>query len=39
MLIRGLEECAGRAVLQEWEVVPLERVVGEDGLQRWDFSV
>lgn len=37
LLIRGFEECEGRAVLQEWEVSPLQGVRGEDGLVRWDF--
>ena len=38
MLVRGFEEYRGAAVLQEWEVTPLETIVGEDGLQRWNLS-
>ena len=37
LLIRGYEESGGRAVLQEWEVTPLQGVRGEDGLVRWDW--
>lgn len=37
LLIRGYEESGGRAVMQEWEVSPLQGVRGEDGLVRWDF--
>ncbi len=37
MLVRGFEEHRGAAVLQEWEVTPLETVVGADGLRRWNW--
>ena len=37
MLIRGFEEYRGGAVLQEWEVTPLDQVVGEDGLKHWNW--
>jgi len=37
MLIRGFEEYCGGAVLQEWEVTPLEQVIGEDGLKHWNW--
>lgn len=37
LLIRGFEESGSRAVLQEWEVSPLQGVRGEDGLVRWDW--
>lgn len=36
-LVRGIEQHNGCAVLQEWIVTPLECVVGEDGLCRWNF--
>lgn len=35
MFVRGYEEHRGAAVLQEWEVVPLERVIGPNGIQLW----
>lgn len=38
MLIRGFEEYRGCAVLQEWEVTPLDQVIGNDGLKRWNWS-
>lgn len=38
MLVRGFEEYRGAAVLQEWEVTPLETIVGPDGLHRWNLS-
>lgn len=37
MLIRGFEEHRGGAVLQEWEVMPLDQVIGEDGLKHWNW--
>lgn len=37
MLIRGFEEHRGAAVLQEWEVTPLEQHTGEDGLKHWNW--
>jgi len=37
MVIRGFEEHCGAAVLQEWEVTPLDHVVGEDGLKHWNW--
>lgn len=37
MLIRGFEEYRGGAVLQEWEVTPLEQVSGEGGLKHWKW--
>ena len=38
MLVRGFEEYRGTAVLQEWEVAPLETIIGADGLHRWNVS-
>ena len=38
MLLRGYEEHRGSGVLQEWEVTPLEHVIGPDGLNRWNWS-
>lgn len=37
MLVRGFEQAGDRAVLQEWEVRPLEQIIGPDGLQRWNW--
>jgi hypothetical protein len=37
MLIRGFEEYRGGAVLQEWEVTPLDQVLGDDGLKHWNW--
>ena len=37
MLIRGYEEYGGGAVLQEWEVTPLDQVLGDDGLKHWNW--
>lgn len=37
MLIRGFEEYHGGAVLQEWEVTPLDQIVDEEGLKRWNW--
>lgn len=37
MLIRGFEEYRGGAVLQEWEVTPLDQVIGKDGLKHWNW--
>ena len=37
MLLRGFEEYKGAAVLQEWEVAPLEQIIGPDGLKRWNW--
>ncbi len=37
MLVRGFEEHRGAAVLQEWEVTPLETVIGADGRRRWNW--
>jgi hypothetical protein len=38
MLVRGFEERHEAAVLQEWEVTPLEHIVDQDGLSRWNWS-
>lgn len=37
MLVRGFEEHRGAAVLQEWEITPLETVIGADGQRRWNW--
>jgi hypothetical protein len=36
MLIRGVEAHRGAVVWQEWEVTPLETVIGADGRRRWN---
>ena len=36
-LARGYERHGETAVLQEWEVTPLEKIVGQDGLARWNW--
>lgn len=34
MIIRGFEECRGAAVLQEWEVTPVESITAGVGAKR-----
>lgn len=36
-LAQRYERHGETAVLQEWEVTPLEKIVGQDGLARWNW--
>lgn len=38
MRVRGFERHRDAAVLQEWEVEPLEKLIGADGLLRWNWG-
>lgn len=35
MLMRGFEEHKGVAVMQEWEILPLEITLDANGVRRW----